>query len=59
MKEAIRKRPWLFIWVAFALLIGAWALLITVAVRNAPVSVPLGSEVPTAETSGEGGNDAD
>ena len=59
MKEAIRKRPWLFIWVAFVLLIGAWALLITLAVRNAPGTVPLGTDVPAAESSGEGENHAD
>lgn len=64
MKAAIRKRPWLFIWVAFVILIGAWALLITVAVRNAPENVPLNGTAPAAapaasENAGEEGSGAD
>lgn len=33
------RHPWLFVLLAFALLLGAWSTLITVAVKNAPQQV--------------------
>ncbi|MGC4017088.1 MAG: hypothetical protein QM755_21630 [Luteolibacter sp.] len=33
------RHPWLFVIVAFALLLGAWSSLIAVAVRNRPALV--------------------
>ena len=33
------RHPWLFVLLAFALLIGAWTTLITVAVKNAPQAI--------------------
>ncbi|MFM2242409.1 MAG: hypothetical protein RLZ97_1264 [Verrucomicrobiota bacterium] len=34
-----RKTPWIFVVLAFLLLIGAWAALITIAKRNAPQQI--------------------
>lgn len=35
----LRKRPWLFVVAAFVLLITAWTILITIAVKNRPDEV--------------------
>lgn len=35
------KRPWLFVVIAFLLLISAWAITIVIAERHRPVPVPL------------------
>lgn len=35
----IVRHPWIFVALAFALLIGAWSALITVAVKHAPQQV--------------------
>jgi len=39
MSRLLRKRPWLWIVLAFVLLIAAWAVLITIAVNNQPERV--------------------
>lgn len=39
----IAKHPWIYVVLAFLLLIGAWTTLITLAVKHAPQQV----EVPT------------
>ena len=41
MKNFFRKRPWLWIIVAFVLLIGAWTALIMIAVKNKPQSIEI------------------
>ena len=41
MTPILRKRPWLWIIVAFLLLIGAWTGLIMIAVKNKPQSIEL------------------
>ena len=41
MKNPFRERPWLWVVAAFVVLIAAWTVLIRIAVRNAPESVPL------------------
>ena len=53
-----RKRPWLFVVAAFVLLIIAWTILITIAVKNRPddVANPLQPE-PTAAVQEKGGAD--
>ncbi len=38
------KRPWLWVVVAFLLLIAAWTILIKIAVNHAPEKVPLETE---------------
>jgi hypothetical protein len=45
-----RKRPWLFVVAAFVLLIIAWTVLITIAVKNRPEDVanPLQPEPKSA-----------
>ncbi len=47
MKSAplIARHPWIFVVLAFLVLIGAWSTLITLAVRNAPPVV----EVPAVQ----------
>lgn len=40
MITLLKKRPWLLIVAAFLILIGAWTILITIAVRNQPQAVP-------------------
>ena len=37
----IVKRPWLLIVFAFLLLIGAWAALITIAIKHAPEQIEI------------------
>lgn len=34
--SAFKKRPWLWVVVAFVVLIGAWTTLITIALKNQP-----------------------
>ena len=41
MKALFRKRPWLWIFVAFFVLIGAWASLITIALTHQPAKVQI------------------
>jgi hypothetical protein len=41
MRAIFRKRPWLWIFVAFFILIGAWTTLITIAVKNQPAKVQI------------------
>ena len=54
----LRKRPWLFVVAAFVLLIIAWTVLITIAVKNRPEDVanPLQPGLAPAEP-GKGGSD--
>ncbi len=33
------RHPWIFVFLAFALLLGAWSALITIAVKHAPEQV--------------------
>ncbi len=37
----IRQRPWLWIVVGFTVLITAWIIFMTIAIRNQPEEVPL------------------
>ena len=39
MMKIFQKRPWLWIVLAFILLIAAWAVLITIAVNNQPEKI--------------------
>ncbi|BCX50054.1 hypothetical protein HAHE_39620 [Haloferula helveola] len=39
----IVKHAWLFVVLAFALLLGAWSALITIAVKHAPETIEVGS----------------
>ena len=41
MKNLFRRRPWLFIVLAFVLLMGAWASLIVIAVQNRAETIDL------------------
>jgi len=46
MKAWLGQRPWIWIIVFFLLFMGAWAGLITIAVRNAPPPIEPASLVP-------------
>lgn len=35
----MKKHPWIFVVLAFLLLIGAWSALITIAVKHAPEKI--------------------
>ncbi|MGI9241260.1 MAG: hypothetical protein ACR2RV_10690 [Verrucomicrobiales bacterium] len=48
MSNLLKKKPWLWIVLAFILLIAAWAVLITIAVNNQPESI----EVEAKEEAG-------
>ncbi|MCB1064427.1 MAG: hypothetical protein KDN20_16100 [Verrucomicrobiae bacterium] len=37
-----RDRPWIWIYVAFLVLFGAWTTLFTIAYKNQPEQIPLG-----------------
>ena len=37
----LQKRPWLWIVLAFILLISAWSVLITIALNNQPEKIPV------------------
>jgi hypothetical protein len=41
MSSFLRRNPWLWIVLAFVLLIAAWAVLITIAVNNQPERIDL------------------
>ena len=41
MKAFFRKRPWIWIYVAFLVLFGAWTTLFTIAYKNQPEQIPL------------------
>ncbi len=41
MKAFFRQRPWLWIVLGFIVLISAWAVFMTIAIKNQPESVPL------------------
>lgn len=45
MIGALKKRPWLFVILAFVLLIGAWTTMIILAVSHQPEDIPV-KEVP-------------
>jgi hypothetical protein len=45
MIQALKERPWLFVVLAFMLLIGAWTTMIVLAVNHQPEAIPL-EEVP-------------
>lgn len=40
----MKKHPWIFIVLAFLLLIGAWSALITIAVKHAPEKIEVRAE---------------
>ena len=40
----LRKKPWLWIVLAFLILIAAWSVLISIAVKNQPEKIPVGGE---------------
>jgi len=42
-KGILARRPWLFVLLAFLLLIGAWSALITIAVKHAPKKIETNS----------------
>ena len=42
-KGILARRPWLFVFLAFLLLITAWSALITIAVKHAPQKVEASS----------------
>lgn len=45
--KCLKKRPWLWIVLAFISLIGAWSALITIALKNQPEKIPVpGKEMP-------------
>jgi len=44
------KKVWLFVILAFLLLIGAWSLLITLAVKNQPEKIEVSPSAPVEET---------
>ena len=48
MMDLIRKKPWLWIVLAFVLLIAAWTVLISIAVNNQPEKIPVGEKAPPA-----------
>lgn len=39
MKRILHKHPWLFVVLAFTLLISAWSSLIVIALKNQPASI--------------------
>jgi|GEM_PF-856749 len=45
-----KKRPWLWVVVAFVLLISAWTVLITLALNNQPETIDIHQEETPAET---------
>lgn len=54
----LRKRPWLFVVAAFVLLIIAWTVLITIAVKNRPADAPNPLQPsPAPAVPQEGGSD--
>lgn len=42
MKNLMYRKPWLWIVIAFLVLIAAWTVLITIAVNNQPEKIPVG-----------------
>lgn len=49
MKNPLARRPWLFVVLAFIILIAAWTFLIVIAHRNKPETVPLKTTPVTQE----------
>lgn len=49
MMNLLRKKPWLWIVLAFVLLIAAWSVLFTIALKNQPETIPLETETAAAE----------
>lgn len=41
MSSFLKKRPWIWVWVAFIVLLGAWTALFTIALKNQPRPIPL------------------
>jgi len=41
MNEFLRKRPWIWIVIGFAVLIGSWVVFMKIAIQNRPEEVPL------------------
>jgi hypothetical protein len=41
MRAFLHRRPWIWIVVAFFILIGAWTALITIALNNQPAKVQI------------------
>ncbi|MCB1230969.1 MAG: hypothetical protein KDN19_11910 [Verrucomicrobiae bacterium] len=52
MRTFLRNRPWIWVWVAFFVLFGAWGTLFTIALKNQPEKVPL-EQLQTASSSSE------
>ena len=46
MRSFLRERPWIWIWVAFVALIGAWGALFALAVKYQPEPVPAAAVSP-------------
>ncbi len=44
--KLFRKRPWIWVIVAFLLLIGAWTTLILIALKNQPQNIELAPPIP-------------
>ncbi len=49
MRSWVRRRPWVWIWVAFAILLGAWAVLVAIAVKHQPERIPLEAPIESHE----------
>ena len=41
MISFLKNRPWIWVWVAFGVLLSAWTILVTIAVNNQPEKIPL------------------
>ena len=46
MMNLMRKKPWLWIVLAFVVLIAAWSVLISIAVNNQPEKIPVEQKEP-------------
>jgi len=49
----LEKRPWLWIVLAFVLLIGAWSVLIAIALNNQPEKIPIPAKDATGAVAPE------
>lgn len=56
MTNPLRKYPWLFFFAAFVALLAAWSVFITIAVKNAPETVPLENPDPKAAAAAHHGS---
>ena len=52
MMNLLRRKPWLWIVLAFVMLIAAWTVLITIAVRDQPEKIPVGAKAAVEGAAG-------